>query len=69
MLFAIVGASARLEQCANGEEGEEDFEECATRVILMGGFDVASDDMGPGYFIKSRLCLDEGIREKGKEVI
>ena len=67
VLFAIVCASARLEQCANGEEGEKDFEECATRVVLMGRFDVASDDKGPGYFIECYLYLDEGIREKGKE--
>ena len=69
MFFSIVCASAGLKQSANGEEGEEDFEDRATWVVLMGRFDVASDDMRTGYFIKSDLCVDEGIREKGKEGI
>jgi len=69
VLSAIVRASAGLKECANGEEGEKDFEDCATWVVLMGGLDVASDDMRTGYFKKSELCLDEGIREKSKEGI
>ena len=69
MLFSIVRASAGLKECANGEEGEEDFEDCATWVVLMGGLDVASDDKRTGYFIKSELYLDECIREKSKKGI
>jgi hypothetical protein len=67
MLFAIVRASAGLKEGANGEEGEEDFKDGATGVVLVGGLDIAGDDMGTGYFKKCELCLDESIREKGEE--
>ena len=56
-----------MKEGANGEEGEEDFKDGATGVVLVGGLDVAGDDMGTGYFEKGELCLDESIREKGEQ--
>ena len=67
MFFAIICTSSGLELGTNGEEGQEDFEDGATWVVLVGGFDVAGDDMGTGYFEKDELCLDDSIREKGEE--
>lgn len=45
------------------EEGQEDFEDRATRVILVGRLDVASDDMGSRYLIKKR-SLSVGERRR-----
>ena len=42
--FGVVCADTRLKKVANGEEGQEDFEDSTTRVVLMGRLDVASDD-------------------------
>ena len=49
----------RLKKSANGEEGQEDFEDCATRGVLVGGLVVESDDMLPSYPVKNGLCLYE----------
>ena len=46
-----------IEEECNGEEGQEDFEDRATRVILVGRLDVASDDKGSRYLIKNGVCL------------
>jgi len=56
-----------LKEGANGEKGEEDFEDGSTGIVLVGGFDIAGYDMGTWYVKKGELCLDEGIREKGEE--
>lgn len=52
-----------IEEGCNGEEGQEDFEDRATRVILAGRLDVASDDMGSRYLIKKR-SLSVGERRR-----
>ena len=69
VFFGVVCAGTRLKKGTNGEEGQEYFEDCATRVVLVGRLDVASDDMGSGYLIKNRLCLYESVGEKCEEGI
>jgi len=55
VLFTVVCASTGLKKGANGKEGQEDFEDCATGIVLVGRLDIASDDMGSRYFIKRTL--------------
>ena len=62
MLFAGICAGTGLEKGANGEEGQEDFEDCTTWVVLVGRLDIASDDMRSRYFIKNGLCLYKSKR-------
>jgi len=62
VLFAVVCAGTGLKKGANGEKGQEDFEYSATGIVLVGRLDVASNDMGPRYFIKYELCLYKSIR-------
>jgi hypothetical protein len=45
MLFASVCASTRLQKNANGEKGQEDFEDGATGIVLVGRFYIAGDYM------------------------
>ena len=68
MCFAtIIGASTRLQKDANGEEGEENFEDGAAGVVLMGIFNISGDDMRARDSIERKLCLDESVGEEGKE--
>jgi hypothetical protein len=67
VLLAIVCASTRLQKGTNGEEGQKDFEDSTTGVILVGRLDIAGNYMGARYFKGSELCLDECVGEKGKE--
>jgi len=57
VLFTVVCAGTGLKKVANGEEGQEDFEDCATGVVLVGRLDIASDNMRFRYFIKNRNLL------------
>jgi hypothetical protein len=59
--------SLRLQEGANGEEGKENFKDSATGIVLVKGFHIAGDDMRTRYFIKHKLCLNERVREEGKE--
>ena len=45
VFFAVVCACTGLKKGANGEESQEDFEYCATGIVLVGRIDIASDDM------------------------
>ena len=61
VLFTGVRAGAGLKKCRNGEEGQEYFENFATKIILVGRLDVASDNMGSRYFIKSGICMYKSV--------
>ncbi len=54
VLFTVVCARG-LKKGANGKEGQQDFEDCATGIVLVGRLDIASDDIGSRYFIKRTL--------------
>ena len=62
VFFAVVCACTRLKKSANSEKSKKNFEDGATRIVLMRRFDITSYDMRSGYFKKCRLCLYESIR-------
>ena len=41
VFFGVICAGTRLKKGANGEEGQEDLEDCAAMVVLVGRLDVA----------------------------
>jgi len=49
--FTVVCEGTGLKKGANGEMCQQDFEDSVTRVVLVGRLDIASNDMGPRYFI------------------
>ena len=45
LLFTVVCVGAGLKKGANGEEGQEESEDCATGVVLVEKLHIASIDM------------------------
>ena len=71
VLFTVVCTGTGLKD-ANGEVGQQDFEDSVTRVILVGRLDLASNDTGPKYFIKKQPLQEHRIemqREAGARTL
>jgi hypothetical protein len=56
VLFAVICAGAGLKKGPNGEECQENFEDSATRVVLVGRLYVASYNIGTWYLVEDGLC-------------
>ena len=69
MFLSVICAGAGLKKGANGKKCQENFEDRAAWVVLVGRFYVACDYIRAWYLIENIFCLYESVREKCEEGI